>query len=403
MPERPGAPEPFRLATIYGRRRARLTPAQFRTNRPAPTPYHDRPVRKALVIRSHAARLGLLLVALVVASCVTGAPTSTGPTETELSGTASDGAAEPSRPLLVDTDVAADDLVAMAFLIASPQVKVVGITVSGTGEAYCAGGVDVVLRLLDRLRAPDIPVACGRETPLSGTHAFPSAWREHVDTGSGLELETTSREASTSSAVELIAELSSQHPQLTILTLGPLTNLADALESDPALASRLGAVFVMGGALYVPGNLVCCGAPEGNSVAEWNIYVDPHAANVVVGGVEASLVSLDGTNQVPVTTEFATRAMEPSDSAAHNILSELFAANPFMTDGSYFLWDPLAAELAAGYPIGSFTPATILVEEAEGAESGFTRPISGAPNIRYLRTVDAAAAEATLLSVLTGG
>jgi pyrimidine-specific ribonucleoside hydrolase len=302
---------------------------------------------------------------------------------------------------LVDTDVAADDLVALAFLVASQQVDIAAITVSGTGEAHCAAGVDVVLRLLDRLEAPDIPVACGRETPLAGFHTFPDAWREHVDAGSGLDLQATARQPSTSTAVELIGQLASDHPQLTILTLGPLTNLADALLTDPGLADRLGSAYVMGGALHVPGNLVCCGAPEGNAVAEWNIYVDPRAAQVVVAsGLNPSFVSLDGTNQVPVTTEFATRAMEPTGSAAGTVLAELFAANPFMTEGSYFLWDPLAAELAAGYPVGSFSPATIVVEEADGPESGFTRPTSGTPNIQYLSAVDPAAAEDALLRVL---
>ena len=94
---------------------------------------------------------------------------------------------EPSaRTLLVDTDVAPDDLVALAFLVSSPNVTIAAITVSGTGEAHCAGGVDVVLRLLERLDSPEIPVGCGRETPLAGTHAFPDAWRQGADAGSGL-------------------------------------------------------------------------------------------------------------------------------------------------------------------------------------------------------------------------
>jgi inosine-uridine nucleoside N-ribohydrolase len=310
----------------------------------------------------------------------------------------------PPRALLVDTDVAGDDLVALAFLVASPSVRLVGITVSGTGEAHCASGVDVVLRLLDRLKAPHIPVACGRESPLAGAHAFPDAWREHVDGGSGLELKPTARSPSASTAVELIAALARERVALTVLTLGPLTNLADALLIDPALANELGPVFVMGGALHVPGNLVCCGAPEGNLVAEWNVYVDPRAANVVVdSGITPSFISLDGTNQVPLTTDFAARLMEPADSVSAGVVAELFAANPHMSDGSFYLWDPLAAQLAAGYAIGSFTPACILVEEAEGPESGFTRPACEPPNIQYLTRVDAAAAEDTLLGVLNGG
>ncbi len=186
-----------------------------------------------------------------------------------------------------------------------------------------------------------------------------------------------------------------------MLTTGPLTNLADALRSDPALAERVGPVFIMGGALHVPGNLVCCGAPEGNALAEWNVYVDPHALNVVVGsGINPSLVSLDGTNQVPLRTEFARRVTDAAESAGARVVAELFEANPYMTDGSFYLWDSLAAQPAAGYTIGAFSPACIEVEESEGPESGFTRPTCDTPNIRYLSTADPAAAEDTLLAVL---
>jgi inosine-uridine nucleoside N-ribohydrolase len=280
----------------------------------------------------------------------------------------------------------------------------VAITVSGTGEAHCPNGVDVVLRVLERLSAPDIPVACGRETPLAGSHTFPDEWREGVDQGSQLDLPPTDRTAADATAVELIARLGAEHPDLVILATGPLTNLADALRAAPELGKQLEPVYVMGGAIHVPGNLVCCGAPEDNDVAEWNIYVDPLAAQIVVdSGVRPFLVSLDATNQVPLTPAFAARAMERSDSPAARLVAELFAANPFMTDGASFLWDPLAAEVAAGYPVGSFTTAAIDVEEAEGPESGFTRPTTGEPNIQYLETVDRSAAENTLLDVLNGG
>jgi len=308
------------------------------------------------------------------------------------------------RPLLIDTDVAADDLVALAFLLSSPSVELVGITVSGTGEAHCAGGVDVVLRLVERLDAPDIPVACGRETPLAGSHAFPDDWRERVDAGSGLQLGPTDRTPSPSTAAELVSDLAAEHESLTVLTTGPLTNLADALTSDPALVDHIGPVFIMGGALHVPGNLVCCGAPEGNAVAEWNVYVDPEALNVVAGsGINPSLVSLDGTNQVPLRPAFARRVMDEAATPAARVVAELFEANPYMTDGSFYIWDALAAQPAAGYPIGEFSPACIEVEEAEGPESGFTRPTCDSPNIRYLSTVDPTAAEDILLAALNGG
>jgi hypothetical protein len=67
---------------------------------------------------------------------------------------------------------------------------------------------------------------------------------------------------------------------------------------------------------------------------------------------------------------------------------------------SYFLGDPLAAELAAGYRFGTFSPETIAVEQSEGRQSGFTRPTAGPSNCSYLSSVDPTEAENTVLGVL---
>jgi inosine-uridine nucleoside N-ribohydrolase len=340
-------------------------------------------------------------VLAVVGGCAPGiAPSGSPP--------ASEGAAGPSATLpagspiqvLIDTDVAPDDLVALAFLIASPGVEVRAITVSGTGEAHCGPGVDVVLRLLERLDAPPIAVACGRETPIAGDRAFPDAWRTGVDDGSGLSLPATSREPFAGDAVQLIDKTADAVDGLRILTLGPMTNLADALGRRPELASRLETVYAMGGALFVPGN-VAFGGPSDNEVAEWNIYVDPTAAQAVIdSGLTVRLISLDGTSQVPVTPAYAERVRQEATGPGAQVLAELFAGHPFMTDGTYFLWDPLAAAIAADFPLGSFSAARVDVEEAEGPELGFTRPVEGPPNLEYLSSADRAAAEDTLLETL---
>ena len=187
---------------------------------------------------------------------------------------------------------------------------------------------------------------------------------------------------------------------LRILTLGPLTNLADALARDPNLALRLESVYVMGGALFVPGN-VRFGGPPDNDVAEWNIYVDPTAAQAVIdAGLKVRLISLDGTDQVPVTKEFATRVRQQATGPGALVLAELFAEHPFMTDGTYFLWDPLAAAIAADHALGTFSVARVDVEEAEGPEVGFTRPVEGTANVEYLSAAERAAAEDALLEAL---
>ena len=98
--------------------------------------------------------------------------------------------------------------------------------------------------------------------------------------------------------------------------------------------------------------------------------------------------------------EYARRVIQTGSQPASSVAAQLFNANPFMADGTYFLWDPLAAELAAGYPVGTTHAANVRVEEDEGAESGFTRPVTGDPNCRYLATADATTVENTLLAVL---
>ena len=351
-----------------------------------------------------------LLVALVCVTVVSACAPSPGVSPTASTGdartTAPSAPTRGARPLLVDTDVAPDDLVALAFLLASPTVEVEAITVSGTGEAHCEAGVDVVLRLLERLDAPPIPVACGRATPIARDHAFPDAWRTAVDGGSGLSLPPTTRAPFSGDAVQLIAATTERVDGLRILTLGPLTNLAEAMSAHPDLAGRLDAIYTMGGALFVPGN-VSFGGPADNKVAEWNIYVDPTAAQVVVdSGAKVRLISLDGTNHVPVTQAYAARIQKEATGPGARVLADLFAGHPFMTDGTYFLWDPLAAALAADHPLGSFAAARVDVEETEGPEAGFTRPVEGTPNVEYLSSADAAAAEDALINVLndaTGG
>ena len=84
-------------------------------------------------------------------------------------------------------------------------------------------------------------------------------------------------------------------------------------------------------------------------------------------------------------------------------MADLFFANQFMRLGEYYLWDPLAAMVAASYPVGSQTPARITVVEEEGSASGATRPTDGQPNIRFLTDVDGRAALDLLLRVLVTG
>lgn len=307
--------------------------------------------------------------------------------------------------LLVDTDVAPDDLVAISFLVSAPNVSIDAITVTGTGEVHCPRGVEIILALLERLDAPQIPVACGRTTPLTLGHAFPDLFRGGADNAAGLDLPATSRSPAAGDAVQLIETTASAAAgELRILTLGPLTNIAEAVADDPDLASRIESVYIMGGAVDVPGNVA--GSPDGpadNTSAEWNIYADPAAAQAVLtSGMVVRLVSLDGTNQVPVTGSFATRVRDGRQSLALGVVAELFDKNPFMTSPDYYLWDSVAAVAAAGYAVGDFTDANLSVDVSERPTSGATQRGDGAANASYMTRADAGAIEDILISIMGG-
>jgi inosine-uridine nucleoside N-ribohydrolase len=304
--------------------------------------------------------------------------------------------------LLVDTDGAPDDLVAISFLVAAPNVEIAAITIAGTGEVHCPRGVDVVLGLLERLDAPQIPVACGGDRPTALDHAFPDLFRSNADAAAGLDLPPTSREPAGTDAADLIASsvVAGDGP-LRVLTLGPLTNLAQALARDD-LSERIEAVYIMGGAVGVPGNIAGSpGGPQDNTTAEWNVCVDPAAlASVLDADLDVRLVSLDGTDQVPLTMAFADRVLDVATAPPLEVLAELLRKNDYMTSGSYYLWDAIAGVAAAGFPVAEFTDANLTVDVSEGVTSGATRLQDGQANAAYMTSADAAAIERLLISVM---
>ena len=164
--------------------------------------------------------------------------------------------------MVIDTDMGADDWMAILYLLQRPDVHVRAITVSGAGLAHCGAGVRNALRLL-ALTGKRAPVACGRARP----RHFPADWRRSADRMLGFRLPGAAGSPSPKPASELLAAAvrGSVRP-VSLLTLGPLTNVADAFALDPRLARELRAVYVMGGAITAPGNTPD-GASDGTSTS----------------------------------------------------------------------------------------------------------------------------------------
>lgn len=211
--------------------------------------------------------------------------------------------------VFVDMDAAPDDFGALMYLLRHSSVTVIGIGVS-CGVSYVDHGVSNTLRVLEYLGISNIPVATGKYTPLVVDHAFPTPWREGSNNSYGLDLPTTSQTPSAMNASELMISLiDGAQENVTIVSLGPLTNVASALVAQPSIKSKIDKIQIMGGAVEVTGNVGPeTGGAIPNYVAEWNMWVDPHAADIVFqSGVPITMVSLDATNHVPVTDDFKTQ------------------------------------------------------------------------------------------------
>ena len=185
-----------------------------------------------------------------------------------------------SRTFLIDTDTASDDAVALIMALRAPDVQVSAITV-------VAGNVDLQQATRNALYTVElcgasVPVYAGAAKPL--VRAYQNATWFHGRDGLGdHNYPAPQQRANANHAVDAIIGTIEANPGLVLVTLGPLTNIALAVSRNPAIASRVGRFVVMGGA-------PCC---EGNVTpsAEYNIWVDPEAASIVMrSGLPVELI-----------------------------------------------------------------------------------------------------------------
>ena len=184
------------------------------------------------------------------------------------------------RPFLIDTDTASDDAVALIMAMRAPGVEVVAIT-TVAGNVPVEQSTRNALYVVE-LCGAEVPVYAGAEKPLLRTYQN-ATWFHGRDGLGDHGYPPPRRAAESMHAVEAIIQTVEAHPGLVVVTLAPLTNLALALARKPSLAGKVGRCVMMGGA-------PCC---EGNvtPAAEYNIWVDPEAAQMVMrSGIPVELI-----------------------------------------------------------------------------------------------------------------
>lgn len=195
------------------------------------------------------------------------------------------GAVSPESPrrVIIDTDPGTDDALAILLALNSPELKVEALTVVA-GNVTAAQGLENALKLVSLAGRTDIPVALGARNPL--VQKLVTA-ESHGGNGlANISLPAPTVKPDSRFGPDLIIELVHKYPhEVTLVPLGPLTNIALALSKDPSIAELVKEVVLMGGSIS-GGNV--------DAVAEFNIYVDPEAASIVFnGGWPLTMVGLE--------------------------------------------------------------------------------------------------------------
>ena len=279
------------------------------------------------------------------------------------------------RPVVIDTDPGIDDALAIVLALRSPELRVELMT-TVAGNAGLRAATDNARRLL-ALLDPDEPplLARGAAKPIRGRlHTAPDV---HGDDGlaglsrvcdrRGRPLFPASRGPvpSRARAADAIAAKAREHDTaLTIVALGPLTNIARALETDARAMRRVGRLIVMGGAIEGPGNVT--------AAAEFNFHVDPVAADrVLASGMRITLVGLDVTRRVRLRWPVVRDALRGDRSALARALRH-FTRRWSSSAAGMPLHDPLATALAIDAGLAQTRPLSVRVETS----GVFTRGMS---------------------------
>lgn len=201
-------------------------------------------------------------------------------------------------PVILDCDPGHDDAIALILALASPELKVLAVTTSA-GNQTPDKTLNNALRILTLLGRDDIPVAAGAPQPLA--RGLIIADNVHGESGlDGPKLPDPAFAPVAMTALELMAECLRESPEpVTLVPTGPLTNIALLLAAHPELKSKIARIVLMGGA---------AGAGNWTPAAEFNIYVDPEAADMVFkSGLPITMCGLDVTHEAQVMDEDIAR------------------------------------------------------------------------------------------------
>lgn len=274
--------------------------------------------------------------------------------------------------MILDLDTGIDDALALAYALSQPQVDLIGVTTT-YGNVETSTSIKNTLNILDLFGRSDVPVFAGSRHNWVSTENYVPAeiiYKIHGRNGIGeVELGEAKRKASEMSAVDFILASAKEYgAELTLVTTGPITNLADAIKADKDTVKKIGRIVAMGGALTIPGNV--------SPFAEANIANDPEAAKFIFASdVPIVIVGLDVTLTTMIYGDDITSWYE-LDTAAGKALADMsmyYYQNEYDdAEVGGAMHDPLAVEVAINPDIVKDILPINLTVETEGPSRGRT-------------------------------
>ena len=272
------------------------------------------------------------------------------------------------RHVLIDTDPGVDDALALMLAFGSPELRVEGVTtVVGNVSLELANAN--ALKMLEFLGATDVPVSPGASRPLSREAVAGVGIHGPKGLG-GASLPEPRMRLDGRSAARLIAEKAGDlGDRLTIVAIGPLTNIAEALGAEPGIADEVGGLVIMGGAY----GLTPHGHGNVNAVAEYNVWHDPEAARIVFdSGIPLKAVGLDvTTDPLNRLSPEAFAEIESMDSTRARLVADL-CGGLVRRYGGLSLHDPLAVAVAVDPGLVEAERFRVEVETAGELTRGMT-------------------------------
>jgi purine nucleosidase len=272
------------------------------------------------------------------------------------------------KRILFDTDPGIDDACAILLALASPEVSVEGLSVVH-GNCSLEQATRNALSVLELANAAQIPVARGCELPLVQPSLL--APETHGDTGLGYaQLPEPHPQPIPQHAIDFLIEKILASPgEITLLAIGPLTNVALAIRQEPRIVPALKEIIIMGGALRYEGNTT--------ALAEFNTYVDPHAAHIVYhAGILTTLVPLDVTYQC-ILTQADVKHLQEVDSPITKFVADatrfyMEFHDEFQKIDGCVINDPLALALAFAPELCTYQELPVDVDISSGISMGKT-------------------------------